>query len=394
MHICFLFIQSDDLNQILSLRMDMQGQIDQPLQMRTLEEVRALQENARTLVILPTHWCGLYRVELPLLSERKAREAIPFALEEQLAQSVTHVHFAFDRAHYHDGKYLVIVIDKQMMTDWMTKLSNLDLPYDQITIDWFALHKGEGCVETNNVLINTNVFQGSLSLDIWEHFERGWAQDVEWHVFADSASLPECAQASRQSGSKYTWMAERLSKAKVINLCQGEFQHATTQTTVLRKYQWAGMLAVAWLLAFIGIHYGLYTMVNQQSQKLDQQIAQAYRVFFPGAQRIISPKARISQLLKQSQSGNNANLWSLLESFSLALAQVKPDVMAKTQAKMASELQSLHYQSPVLTTIFLCDNFSVLEQIESFLRNRKVQVKQISAATEADKVLAKLELSI
>ncbi|MGV3740092.1 MAG: type II secretion system protein GspL [Gammaproteobacteria bacterium] len=391
---CFLFIQTDDLNTILSLRMDLQGQIEQPLQMRTPEEIWALQDNARTVIVLPTHWCGLYQVELPLLADRKAREAIPFALEDQLAQSLTQVHFVFDRAHYQNGKYLVVVIDKQIMANWMAKLSNLELSYDQITIDWFALQAGEGCVGTHAVLVNAPMFQGALSLDIWENFEHNWAKDLDWQIFTDSAALAEWSQIPRQQGSIYAWFAERLCKAKIINLCQGEFQHATSQATILRKYQLAGILAAAWLISFISIHLGLYTVVNHQSQKIDQQIAQSYRVFFPGAQQVISPKARITQLLKQSQSGNNANLWSLMESFSLALVQVKPDPASKTQSKMASQLQSLHYQSPILTAIFLCDNFSALEQIESFLRKRKVKVKQISAATEEDKVLAKLELSI
>lgn len=392
---CFLFVQTDELNTILSIRMDMQGQIEQPLKLRTSEEIRALQDNARTIVVFPSQWCGLYQVELPVLSDRKAREAIPFALEDHLAQSLNQVHFAFDKAHYAEGKYWVIVINKQIMTYWMDKLSHLDIAYDQITIDWFALQPEEGCVATDTILIHTQAFQGALSLDVWEHSTHDWAKDLHWQVFADSPALSEWSNIPKQPHSIHIWFAERLCKAKIINLCQGEFQHATTQTTVIRRYQFAGILALAWLISFVAIHVGLYTFVHHQSQKLDQQIAQTYRVFFPGAQKVVSPKARITQLLKQNQSGNNTALWSLMESFSLALVQAKPEGVTKNHVtKMASQVQSIHYQSSILTVLFLCDNFSALEQIELFLQKRRVRVKQISAGTEEDKVMAKLELSL
>ena len=395
MSICFLFIQSDTLDTFLTVRVDMQGQIEQPLKSRTIEEIRMLQDNARTIIVFPAHWAGLYKVELPLLSERKAREAIPFALEDHLAQSLNQVHFAFDKAHYREGKYEVVVIAKQIMTHWMQQLSDLGIAYDQITIDWFALETGEACVDTDTVLVNAVSFQGALSLDVWDHNAQAWAQELHWLVFPESRALQERSQVSQHQHSIYLWFAERLCKAKIVNLCQGEFQHATTKTTVMRKYQLAGILALAWLISFIGIHVGLYTYINHQSQTLDQQIAQSYRVFFPGAQQIISPKARITQLLKQSQSGGNTSLWSLMESFSLALSEVKPTTGDKNHvAKGIPQIESMHYQNPILTVLFLCDNFSALEQIESFLQKRHVQVKQISAATEADKVMAKLELSL
>lgn len=390
---CFLFIQDDDLSEILSIRMDLQGKIEQPLALRTVEEIRNLQDNTRTIIVFPTAWCGLYQVELPLLPERKAREAIPYALEDQLAQPVTQVHFVFDKAYYHEGHYLVVVIDKQTMSEWMTKLSDLDLNYDVITIDWFALQEGEGWVDAQTLTIRSPVFQGSLSLDIWDHYPHEWASDVAWHVFKDS---PICSEWSEGKAPLKTspeiWIAERLFNRKNLNLCQGEFQHATSQSQVKRWYQLTGMVAIAWLVCFIGIQFGFYKMLAHKTQAVDQDIAKSYRVFFPGAQQVISPKIRISQLLKQHQLGNNASLWSLIESFSSAL--VSPSSQTTKSNAPTPRVQSLQFQNQVLTVLFHCDNFSALEQIESALQTKHVKVHQVSAATEDDRVVAKLELSL
>lgn len=390
---CFLFVRTDDLETMLSLRMDMQGQIEQPLKMRTIAEIRLLQENAKTIIVFPTAWCGLYQVELPLLSDSKARVAIPFALEDQIAQPVAQVHFCFDKAHYQNGRYRVVVIDKHVMTEWMAKLSNLDLSYDHITLDWFALQPGEAILGDDSVVIYAEAFQGAVSLDIWAHFTHNWVQTLQWQTFPDSAAALNGATVTSHSQAKNTWIAERLGKSKILNLCQGAFQHATSQTQVKKKYQLVGLLAGAWLLSFIGIYTGLYFLITHQLKNVDQEIAQSYRVFFPGAPKVISPKIRIAQLLKQNQIGHNATLWSLLESWSLAL-EAQGTSLEKQNAKSPLAVQTLQFHNQVLTVVFRCDNFSALERIEAFLQKKQVHVQQVSAATENEQVVAKLELSL
>ncbi|PJD90615.1 MAG: hypothetical protein CK424_08025 [Legionella sp.] len=393
---CFLFVQNLDQEIILSMSLDLQGQVVQPLQMRSLEDIRTLQQNARTIIVFPTDWCGIYTVELPLLSEHKAREAIPFALEDQLAQPVSQLHFVFDKAYYQKKHYLVVVIEKQLMRDWMHRLSALDLAYDMITIDWFALSQEEGCVLEHSVIVNTESFSGSLSLDIWASHAHAWSTDLRWHVFANSANVENLPVVSPSSKVHHTWVSERLLNTKLMNLCQGDFQHATSQTQVKRLYQLTGVMAGVCFLGFVTIHVGLSMWVTHKTRLLDQQIATSYRVFFPQAQQVISPQIRIGQLLKQTQMGHNATLWSLMENLSFVLAQrhVTP-VKGVTQiTNGVTKVQTLQFQHQILTVILVCDGFAALEHIEAALRNRKIKVHQVSAATEKDQVVAKLELSL
>ena len=102
---CFLFAQHFNDESCLSLRLNEQGQLDAPLERRTVDALKALQVKARTMVVLPTESSSLHQVELPWLAERKAREALPYALEEQVAQQLTSVHVAFDKPHYKNNQY-------------------------------------------------------------------------------------------------------------------------------------------------------------------------------------------------------------------------------------------------------------------------------------------------
>lgn len=377
--------------------LDLQGHVVQPLQIRSVEEIRTLQDNARTIVVFPSEWCGIYALELPLLSEHRAREAIPFALEDQLAQPVSQLHFVFDKAYYQKNHYLVVVIEKQRMRDWMHKLSALDLAYDVITMDWFALSQGEGCVLEQSVIANAEQFLGSLSLDIWDAHAHDWAADLRWHVFADSAKVQNIPEVSPSPNGHHLWVSERLLNTKLMNFCQGEFQHATRQTQVKRLYHIAGVVAAVWLLGFVGIHFGLNRMIAHKTRQIDEQIATSYRVFFPQARQVVSPQVRIGQLLKQSQMGQNGALWSLMESLSLVLAQAHTATPVKNTASAShsvTRVQTLQLQNQVLVVTLVCDGFSALEHIESALRKRQIKVHQLSAATEKDQVVAKLELSL
>ncbi|WP_156812641.1 type II secretion system protein GspL [Legionella tunisiensis] len=163
---CFLFTQYMNDDSCLSLSLGERGQIEAPLAQRSFTDIKALQQNARTIAIAPTDFFTLHQVELPWLAERKARAAIPFALEDKLAQPVDSLHFAFDRAHYNDGHYLVVLGDKNLLTELINKFDNQGIRFDSLTLDWFALQKNEAAVTPTNILVNDAHFQGALSPEL------------------------------------------------------------------------------------------------------------------------------------------------------------------------------------------------------------------------------------
>lgn len=139
---CFLFADQLDENACLSLCLDPSGQVAAPLQMRSFAEIKDLQKDAHTIVVLPTEKASVQEVELPWLGERKGRAALPYALEEQLAQPVPSLHFAFDKAHYQNQRYLVVVMDKQYLLNLIKTVMEAGLLFDAVTIDWFAVMPG------------------------------------------------------------------------------------------------------------------------------------------------------------------------------------------------------------------------------------------------------------
>ncbi|KTD23571.1 general secretion pathway protein L [Legionella lansingensis] len=385
---CFLFIHHLNDNGCLSLGLDPQGQIIAPLAQRSFSDIKELQKNCQTIVVLPTSLFSIHRLSLPWLAEKKARAALPFALEDKLAQNVNTLHFAFDRNYYSEGQYLVIVGDKIYLSELMAKLDELGITFNLLTLDWFALNNNEAAILESNLIINDEEFQGALEPDVAGFYLNKSLITPEEHPiysFNDShtvlLSLPK-QKVTEIKESSYIWLAQRLQKIKPINLCQGGLEHGSKQTTTKRWYQAAGLMGFLWLISFIGNYWTTLHALNKDTAELDAQIAVIYHEFFPQAQQVISPKFRITQLLKSNQSNSDSSFWHLL------------NTLAKTFNSSSMSFEQIRFQNQILLVTLATSNFEELESLQTRLQKANVNVRQTQASTEHDKVVSTLELSL
>lgn len=379
---CFLFSQQLDEEHCLSLCLDEKGQVESPLTLRSPDEVRAIQANARTVVVMPTALASIHEVELPWLAERKARAAIPYALEEQLAQQVTSLHFAFDRQHYQHNHYLVVVIDKQLLSDLIDKLDGLDLDFDIITLDWFALGENQACFTETSLLVNDKAFKGALSLSLSAVYLDANPLASDILVFKDSLeSLPKSSFTEVASLS-HVWIAQRLLNSAPLNLCQGELQQGINKQRITWWYQASALLFAAFLVSLIAINGYTSYFLTQKIAVIDRQIAVIYREFFPQAQQVISPKFRINQLLKSGAASSDEVLWQLLDK--LASAFHASDFI----------IEQMRFQNQVLSVSLSSKDFAALERLQLGLKQAQVKVTQTQAASRDERVIATLELNL
>ena len=378
---CFLFIEKIDDEKILSLRLDQNGLVDMPLAYRSIEETRSLQFNTRTIVVLPTTSSSLYEIELPWLAENKARMAIPFALEEQLAQNVSTLHFSFDRKFYKNNRYLIVVTDKQLLVDLISKLDGLSLNFDLITIDWFALNPHEVFVTNGGLLVNDLLFKGALIGELATNYLNSYENKKAICIFKDSLSSLRVKGATKIDDQFLTYSATRLYKSNLINLCQGELKHNVSKSSI-KKWLFA-TAAIAGILFFSVVFFNLLYLhkLNSNSEILDKKIALIYHEFFPDAKMVISPKFRIEQLLKANKN-EDSPLWYLLDKF----AQVFNEKEFK--------LEELRYQSSILSIKLRANNFTVLENLEQQLKRSQIKVSQVQASSHDHDLIATLELSL
>ncbi len=380
---CFLFAQHFTDESCLSLRINALGQLDAPLEQRTFDAIRMLQVKARTIVVLSTENSGLHQVELPWLSDNKARASLPYALEEQVAQDVTSLHVAFDQKHYQNKHYLVVVIDKVFLQNLMNRLDAASLRCDTITLDWFALNADETVVSETSLLIHDDVFEGALSAEPADIYLANRLSISPILIFNDSAAVLKSFPLTQAvDSSYYEWIAQRLLKTKPMNLCQGELQHNTKQEMNARWYQATAVLAGLLVVSFFIINGFVLHHLTNKIVSLDQKIAVIYREFFPHARQVISPKFRVGHLLKEGHTGQDKALWQLEDTLATAIAQGEYTI------------EQLSYQNQTLAVTLIAKDFAALDGLQLRLQQAGVKVKQTQASSHEQQVNAILELRL
>jgi general secretion pathway protein L len=378
MDTCFLFTKHLDDNGCFCLKLSPTGELIEPPAQRNFAEMKLLQNECNTLVIETSANTSILNLELPWLPERKARIAIPYALEDKLAQSIEELHFSFDKLRYQSNNYLIFVIDKQRIRYIMTLLDEHDLEFNAITLDWFALLPHELAVSESNLLINNDDFKGTLSGELALTYIKKHPLNQPL-LFQDSEisfddSLP------KSEDSSYVWIAKKILKSKPLNLCQGDMQHGNTSVLIKKGYQLTGALCIFWLFSLILVNALSLYSINKKTDKIDQQIAVIYHEFFPDAKQVISPKFRIGQLLSSNTTDSQSHFWFLLNQFSKAMSETKITI------------EQLRYQNKTLSVTVASSDFASLEDIENKLRKLQLKVKQTQASTQDQRVVATLEL--
>jgi general secretion pathway protein L len=382
--ICFLFTQHLNEEGCLSLKLDQQGQIEAPLAQRSFAEIKSMQTNSQTYIVTPAQHFSFHKLTLPWLADRKARAAIPFALEDKLAQNYDSLHFSFDANHYQNGNYLVIVTDKHYLQELIATFDSQHINFDLLTIDWFALKANELALMESSILVNDETYQGALSADLIPFYLEKRTGERVLYCFRDSdkeqLNLP-LAETQEIQESSFLWLAQRLQTTRPMNLCQGELQHGSQGKTKHLYHAAIGMCLI-WLLSVLTINAIKIHYLNKDTKAVDAKIAVIYREFFPQATQIINPKFRVSQLVKTNQGTADSTFWTLL------------DKLAKTFQGNPVNVEQIRFQNQTITITLATKNFSSLEDLQTKLQQNKVKVKQTQASTKDEQVVGTLELSL
>jgi general secretion pathway protein L len=379
MDTCYLFTNYLDEQGCSSLKVDSDGNLIAPNDMRSFAQIKTIQSNSRTILIETTLNARILTLDMPWLPERKARMAIPYALEEQLAQPVESLHFAFDKQRHQNNRYIIAVISK-IRIQWIVNLLQLNnIEFDILTLDWFALSPQESCVTDTCLLLNTDTFKGALSEELARIYKNKHPLDTPF-LFKDSVAIGYEESISPSDESASFWLVKRINKMKPMNLCQGSMQQSTKGNWVKKGYQYAGILCGVWLLSILLVNAIHLFIINKQSKSLDAEIAIIYHQFFPDAKQVISPKFRISQLLG-TNTQDAQTFWYLLNQ------------LAKAMKKSSLTTERLRFQNKTLFVTLLSNDFAALEQLENKLKELHISVKQTEASTKDKQVTATLELT-
>ncbi|MEG3765539.1 type II secretion system protein GspL [Alteromonas sp. 14N.309.X.WAT.G.H12] len=294
-------------------------------------------------------------VALPPRGGRKILSALPFMLEDELAEDISQQFFAIGPKR--GDKQAVAVVSREKMNHWRQWLSDAGLFCDRLIPDVLAmpLTKDGWSVLTmgNEVLLREDEWQGmqgeaSWVLPAFTHILRQRATQVTVHNYSDYdlGTLPNATVEQEPLDLPMHVLAVGATQAD-FNLLQGEYRLKSKRAG--RWYQWrvAAILAViALTTSLIDKGVTLYQL-KRENAKLSNEIQQLVDTGFPnlGPYRDVRLKIR-GEMAKLEQVGGGSSLLVMMEQLTPAFSasKIKPQTIrfdsARTELRMQAQGKS------------------------------------------------------
>ncbi len=109
-----------------------------PIATSRLSELAELVQGANVIALVPSTEVFLGSVKVPTQNRQKMLKAIPYALEDQLADDIDDLHFAVGQRDG-DGNVATAVISRNQMDRWQTMFREIGLPINSLVPDVQAL---------------------------------------------------------------------------------------------------------------------------------------------------------------------------------------------------------------------------------------------------------------
>jgi general secretion pathway protein L len=353
--------------------------------------------NRRVVVFVPATQTRLATVKVPARQPAKVLQAVPYALEDQVAEDVDSLHFAVG-TRLEDGSHPVAILARTRLMqviailrahgvqpEWLVPES-LALPPPTAEGAWSALADGEQvCVRSGT----------------WSAFTCAASDLVEYLLLAD----PERAHALRLhivaghsalDGSRLEWpvtllperdalsaLATGFQPEHAINLLQGSYAPRRDIERLWRPWRLAAIL----LLSLVGVgvisHLADSWALAAEITRQDDANAARFQQLFPGQTRVVNLPAQLDQQMRALSGGGGAGgPLPLFEPLAASLA-----------ASPGLKLTGLQYREGALFLSMTATDLQVLENLRNWFAQRadaKLEVQSANAESGAVQIRARL----
>jgi general secretion pathway protein L len=300
-------------------------------------------------LVLPVEAVTSCAVNLPTRKARWLRQALPFAVEELLAEEVELMHLALGE-QLADGRHRVFAVRRSWLAGWLalcpTAPQSIVVDADLLPGSGTALLPLHG----RWLLGGENVTRMALQAQDWPQLSPLCAQpQVAWCDAQHPA--PQPVDESMVVVDPYVWLAQQPLRN---NLAQGEF---AVQSSNGQWQRWRPLLGLVgmWLVLQWGFNLAQGWHLQRQADEYAAASAALYKELFPQDSKLVNLRAQFDQHMQAGAGSGQTRLLGLLAQVSGALAaeggqvqisqvdfsEVRGDLAMQVQAAGFAELERL-----------------------------------------------------
>jgi len=350
-----------------------------------------------SFVLIPGSQVLLTYANIPSKNQQKLIQAIPYALEEQLAEDIDNLHFALGK-RTNKNNIAIAVIARREIEQYLQQLSTISITPIAILPDILAVPKpdeGWGILYLNEtVLVRTGK-------------QAGFAIEADCLTAAIQANPPEKITVFMETGQTVSsdlyalgipiiektdeqgvlaWLARGLIEEKPLNLLQGDYRRDKKTRKFLRPW----LLTLALLTIWGGIEatkqWKDYQQLSQQRKLLNKQIETVYRETFPKAHKIVNARVQMEQQLnhlrsQQQHSTQTVHFIPLLNKISKTLTRTP-----------SLNIKRIYYRQGRFDIQLKLLNLQNLETLKQRLKTQGFTVEILSANSRNNLIESRLRI--
>ncbi|CCQ12761.1 General secretion pathway protein L [Pseudoalteromonas luteoviolacea B = ATCC 29581] len=359
-------------------------------------DLSILEEKAQsreTVVLLPSDQVTLKTVPLPTKWGRKLEQALPYLIEEQIAQDIDSIFIATEQATMVDDKHAIRIAycDKAWLQNWLSYFSKANIEVHRLIPDALLLPSDD---EATAHMVQLGD-QWLLKYSNWQiaAIESSWLA-----TFIKAANIThikhycpvnvefagvQLEAKQEQFDLPLALFAKQLPLQK-LTLNQGTFAVKKKQPQWWSDWRSGLFAASAALVAFVVVKSVQLVALNKEVEQLKAQAVQTYQDAFPG--KVVRPHLLRSQLrnaLAGLDGSPSTNFLKLTEQLVTVLTQVNA---------FSIETMRFDQRRNELRIRARGKDFQSFGQVKALLEQLGLEVDQGSLNNDGDFIIGELRV--
>lgn len=381
----------------------------------SLEQAAAGVEGRSVIVLVPAIDVITTTVYMPIRSGARLRAALPFALEESLAEDVEKLHFASGQRR-ENGQLPVAVVSRDKMDTWMTALNLAGITADQLVPENSGLARIPGTlslmIDMDCIFFNdgADIEFAMQSVRPSDTLVAAGALDDRTDEDEDQTEhaghLVAYCEAADEERFSHDWIALRhelnsvdinlladgvLPKLAVtvasgngINLLQGSYGPKTDYRSQLEPWRYAAILLLGLMLVGLVVKGVDYFRLVEEESALQARFTEEYRQIRPGDTREVLDPVNAVRSIKQglgATTGPQVFLPSLRQ-LSNAMAQ-----------NSSARIENISYRAGVIDVRITSPDVATLDNIQKSVSASGRFTASIQSTDQvADEISSRLQI--
>ncbi len=376
----------------------------------------------RVIVLVPSAEVLITSIDIPIKGGARLQAALPYALEEHVAEDIEKLHFAAG-TRGSNGELPVVVVNRERLEEWIEWLTVAGINASAIVPDVFGLARIPGTISLlvaeGQVMINDGadiefamqgVGPGDALAAIGALDETDSADSSE----SDEPTLAEMPRhvlvycdAETEERYQHDWLAIRQEMESIdvsllpdgviprlaatvasgagVNLLQGDFGLRAEYSGMFKPWRNAAILLLALGVIGIAAKSTDVFVLKRQEAELKQQFETEYREISPGAASVSDPIRLVASLRTRAGNSGTAPVFlQILEHLSRAMQQNND-----------ASIDAISYRAGVVDVRLSAPNVSTLDNIQRVIdESGKFDAAIQSTDQDGDRVNSRIQIKV